>query len=221
MSKVRDIINTIGTFGQMISWVGIIYKYFSEGDKKEINESYGVYSMIELGVYEWTAVFLCITSFLLIYNKRWTQKNIDRFMGYIDEFTGKAKEERKYRKWLELENKKERERKESEDKKEQAKIQEENKKIEKRNQYIELLKEDFDCDYSRIFLRYKKYYIARSIEILRELGFIVPSTEEQSDSRFEDFWKDFLPQALASVEIGTEKSNLDLWKEIYWEDVPF
>ena len=220
-SRRTDIINTIGTFLQIVSWVGTIYEYFSEENEKRIDESYGVYSMIELGVYEWAAIFLCITSFLLIYNKGWTQKNIDRFMGYIDELTGKAKAEREYRKWLELENRKEIERKEAENKKEQAKIQEENKKIEKRKQYLELLKKDFDCDYSRIIFSYKKYYIARSIEILRELGFIVPSIEEQSDPRFEDFWKDFLPQALASVEIGTEKDNLNLWREIYEEDVPF
>ena len=219
-SRKRDIINTIGTFFQIISWVGTIYKYFPEENKKNIDESYGVYSMIELGVYEWAAIFLCITSFLLIYNKGWTQRHLDRFMGYIDEFTGKAKAEREYRKWLELENRKEAKTKSLENKEEKAKIEEENKKREKQSLYIKLLKVDFNCNY-QFYTKDKKYYIATSIEILKKLGFVVPSIREQSHSSFEDIWHDFLGKAIASVENGTERQNSKVWQEIYDEENPF
>ena len=213
-----DIVNTIGIFVQIISWVGALYKYFSEENKKKIDESF--YSMIELGTYEWAAIFLCITSFLLIYNKGWTQKNIDRFMGYIDEFTGKAKAEREYRKWSKLEDIKEAKEIRLENKREEARIEEENKKREERNRYIELLKEDFNFNASFAH-KNKKYYVARSIEILKELGFIVPSNEMQLYPIFRDLWYDFLGKAVASIEMGTEKQNLKVWQEIFDEDSPF
>ena len=219
-SRKRDIINTIGTFFQIISWVGTIYKYFPEENKKNIDESYGVYSMIELGVYEWAAIFLCITSFLLIYNKGWTQRHLDRFMGYIDEFTGKAKAEREYRKWLELENRKEAKTKRLENKEEKAKIEEENKKREEQSLYIKLLKVDFNCDY-HFDDQDRKYYIARSIEILKKLGFVVPSISEQSYPSFEDIWPDFLGRTIVSLEIETEKQNLKIWNEISHDLPPF
>ena len=171
------------------------------------------FGMIEMGVYEWIAIFLSSTALLLYFKRKWVKKYLDEFIRHLDEFTGKAKAEREYRKWLELENRKEIERKEAEDKKEIERIEKATKEIEKRNQYIELLKQDFNCHFP-FNDQDKKYFIAKSIEILRELGFVVPSNREQSLPSFEDLWHDFLGKAIACVEIGTEKQNLRVWREI-------
>ena len=205
----------------MDSFIAGIQQHSTE----EVSEIFG---LIEIGIYESIIIFLSITAFLFIYNKEWTKE-------HLDELTGKAKREREYRKFLELEDRKERERKEKEAKEEQAKIEEKNKKKQeleekerkeknKLDELLSLIRENSKLLASKIenkggmtsfsnILHHEKISLKLKIR-LRRLGFTMPSEKEMADENFDVGWCTFLSLLEVAIEEGDYKEELNLWKRL-------
>ena len=216
----RDWINVVLVFLDIKSLVGGIQQYAT----KEVSKIFG---LIEMGTYEWIAISLFATAFLLIYNKEWTGK-------YLDELTGKAREERELRERLELDNRNRMEKQKKEAEEAQAKIEEENKKKqeleekerkekEKLDELLSLIRESIKFlvlkvenrdAVSRLSTLTHYNQINLKIELrLIELGFLVPNEEEKAHKDFDAAWYAFLSTLEVVIQEGDYRMYLNFWEQ--------
>ena len=179
------------------------------------------FGMIEMGVYEWIAIFLSSTALLLYFNREWVEK-------HLDELTGRARGEREHLEQLELIDRESKERLELDTRKRMEKLvreaEEERGKVQKRSELIKALKDDlfFEENIDTKVIKNRKYWRSKAIERLKKFGFIVPSDAEQQCFNFYECWEDFLSRAIAVIECESENEdgNLNLWEKIQ-DDLTF
>ena len=223
---IKDIAIAFLINGTMISIPAAIQQKMTP----DFNKFFG---MVEMGVYEWIAVFLSSTALFLYFKRK-------QFGKYLDELTGRAKEEREYRKQLELANI------ESEEKLKLADIESKEKleldtrkqrqeqvreaeeaqaKAQERTQLLTTLKDDlfFEENMDTKVIKNRKYWRVKAIERLKKFGFVVPSDEEQEYPNFDECWEDFLSKVIAVIECGSEneEGNFSLWEKFKYDLFPF
>ena len=211
MPRWKDYANIVLILLEINSVIGGIQEQFAEGTDN-------FFGFIDIGIYEWVAICLCIMALLLFFNKGW-KKWVEK---YLDELTGKAKAEREHRKCLELADRRKQERREE-------KAREENRKRIAREEIIKVLRGGFifaECDSNDL-----GYCVIRSVETLGSLGFVIPSIKHKKGLTRNELLETFLTRATAAVEAGTEADNFNLWNEIlgideeeetlHEDDIPF
>ena len=201
MSK-RDWINIVLVFFDINFFIGGIQQHFT----KEVSEIFG---LIEMGTYEWIAVSLFATAFLLIYNKKWTEKHLDELTGRAKRKEKEAKEEQAKR---EEESKKRREL-EEEERKEKDKLDELLSLIRESIKFLVLKVEDRDAVSRLSTLTHYNQISLRTELRLIELGFLVPNKEEKAHKDFDGVWYGFLSTLEVVIEEGDYRIYLNSWEQ--------
>lgn len=160
-------------------------------------------------------IFSLSTAFLLVHNKK-------RVFQYLDQLTGRAKQEKEHLERMKAMDKESVERLELDDRNRKEKLVKEAQEIEnekyERSRLLSVLKDDlfYEENKHNYTTKTNMYVRTKTIENLKKLGFVYPTDEEQGLLWFSPAWEEFLSVLIAKIECGTEKEdgNLYSWYRI-------